>query len=68
MTDAKTPKPVALGKFKPLLAGTSLARILRRRAAGQIHRRRDRQGGRAARGSGHPPTAARAGRGARHRA
>jgi hypothetical protein len=27
MTDAKTPKPIALGKFKPLLAGTSLARI-----------------------------------------
>src|SRR3979411_677024 len=27
MTDAKTPKPITLGKFKPLLAGTSLARI-----------------------------------------
>ncbi len=37
MTDAKTPKPVALGKFKPLLAGTSLARILRRRGLGAAH-------------------------------
>jgi hypothetical protein len=27
MTDAKTPKPITLGEFKPLLAGTSLARI-----------------------------------------
>ena len=27
MSDAKTSKPIALGKFKPLLAGTSLARI-----------------------------------------
>jgi hypothetical protein len=27
MSDAKTTKPVALGQFKPLLAGTSLARI-----------------------------------------
>jgi hypothetical protein len=27
MSDVKTSKPIALGKFKPLLAGTSLARI-----------------------------------------
>jgi hypothetical protein len=27
MSDAKTPKPLTLGKFKPLQAGTSLARI-----------------------------------------
>jgi hypothetical protein len=61
MLDAKTPKPIALGKLKPLLAGTSLARIC---AAGQIHRRGDRQGGRPARGSGGAPPAARAGGGA----
>jgi hypothetical protein len=27
MSDTKTPRPIALGKFKPLLTGTSLARI-----------------------------------------
>src|SRR5260370_42382470 len=27
MADTKIPKPIALGRFKPLLAGTSLARI-----------------------------------------
>jgi hypothetical protein len=27
MSNAKTPKPIALGKFKPLLPGTSRARI-----------------------------------------
>jgi hypothetical protein len=27
MTDAKTPKPIALGKFKPLRTGTSLTKI-----------------------------------------
>jgi hypothetical protein len=60
MTDAKIPKPIPLGKFKPLHADTSLARIC---AAAEI-----RQGGRAARGSGCAPAAARPGRGARHRA
>src|SRR5438876_11996323 len=66
MSDAKTPKPIGLGKFKPLLARTSLARICTAALLGEVHRTGDRQGGRAARGSGHTPPAARPGRGAWH--